>query len=486
MEFILHQPLYISELGKRTGQEDSIFPPQDAASSETKLFIVCDGMGGHLHGEVASSVIANTLGAALSHAGSTTITEGDIANAVNQAYDKLDEAYANSGEEEGNKMGTTLTMLCMHQGGCLIGHIGDSRIYHIRPASKEIVNRTRDHSLVQQLFDMGEISEEEMRTSSKKNVILKAMQPKQARRTMPELKNITDVRPNDYFYLCSDGMLEKMDDNEIIDIIAKDGLSDEEKISILRNRTESNADNHSAYLIHIKDVIGGAAPTASVVDVTADSDVCMVEEEESVTPNVSVVQPKAQRPHKVVVTKRQNKSSNSTLIMALVALVIAIAAFAVYWFVGQSGPDPDDSPAPKRELPRKTGDDYLNEQSARRNTKQRTFETSNGSKIQVESKPTAPATNSQPAQQQPTTQEPAQQHQSAASAASQQVRNAAASAGQHSTESTASEAIRRAGGKSNGMRLERVDNVPNSGSSASQSLGKIRDEVTGAVGGNKE
>ena len=101
---------------------------------------------------------------------------------------------------------------------------------------------------------MGDISYNEMKTSPRKNVIMKAMQPHQEQRSMATLAHITDVEPDDYFYLCTDGMLEEMEDEELMSIVASTD-TDEQKRQRLIEVTGGNADNHSAYLIKVKAVI---------------------------------------------------------------------------------------------------------------------------------------------------------------------------------------------------------------------------------------
>jgi hypothetical protein len=165
-------------------------------------------------------------------------------------YDELDKEDGG----EAKRMGTTLTFLYFHRGGCMIAHIGDSRIYHLRPATGQILYRSRDHSLVNDLYDVGEISKEQMRTSTVKNVITRAMQPHQETRSQADLVHVMDIKAGDYFYLCSDGMLEHMDDAELMSILSRKDLDDAAKRNLLVERTRDNADNHSAYIIHIKNV----------------------------------------------------------------------------------------------------------------------------------------------------------------------------------------------------------------------------------------
>lgn len=251
MKFQLYQPQAIHELGKRTNQEDSIYPLKGAATLGSRLFIVCDGMGGHEKGEVASAAVCQGMSKPAEEmlASSGIISDDDFQRLLNGAFSALDEADVN---HEGT-MGTTMTFMCLHNNGCLVAHIGDSRIYHLRPATGQVLYRSRDHSLVQQLYELGEISYNEMATSPRKNIILKAMQPHQEEAVNATLAHITDIKEGDYFYLCSDGMLEQMEDDELMDIL-RANCSDTEKAQELIRRTAENADNHSAYLVHIKGV----------------------------------------------------------------------------------------------------------------------------------------------------------------------------------------------------------------------------------------
>lgn len=250
------QPQAIHELGGRENQEDSIYPLVGTATEQNHFFVVCDGMGGMDKGEVASAAVCHAIGKACENLYDLhrPFTDDDFNNALQQAYDALDAADV---KHEGT-MGTTMTFLCFHAGGCLVAHIGDSRIYHLRPSlgyPEGVRFRSRDHSLVQQLYDLGEISYNGMATSPRKNIILKAMQPWQDDRTKASFAHITDVRVDDYFYLCTDGMLEQMDDEELMRIVGDQSKTDEEKAEQLKALTKDNADNHSAYLIKVKAVL---------------------------------------------------------------------------------------------------------------------------------------------------------------------------------------------------------------------------------------
>lgn len=251
----------LQELGQRTNQEDSLFPALGKSTSDDRLFVLCDGMGGHEKGEVASATVCETLSRVILsawHPGEV-LSDELFLQALSAAYDALDAK--DNGEER--KMGTTLTFLCLHASGATVAHIGDSRIYQLRPASKNtsarIVFRTQDHSLVNDLVKIGEITEEEAKHHPQKNVITRAMQPCQEHRAKADIAHLTDILPGDYFYMCSDGMLEEASDENILNVITKPNATDEQKLEMLRNVTEENKDNHTAHLIHIDKVEGDAS-----------------------------------------------------------------------------------------------------------------------------------------------------------------------------------------------------------------------------------
>ena len=253
MNISLHLPQAIYEIGSRQQQEDTIYPAAGTATVGSRVFIICDGLGGHEQGEVASAAVCQGMSAA---AEALLDSEGQMSDEQFQqvlacGYDTLDQADT---EHEG-KMGTTMTFLSFGRHGCLAAHIGDSRIYHLRPSDADwpVRYRSRDDSLVQLLYENGELSYYEMATSPRRNIIMKVMQPYKRIRTEATLVHITDVRVGDYFYLCSDGMLERMDDEELLQLLRESRSCEEAAVELTR-RTAQNSDNHSAYLIEIKDV----------------------------------------------------------------------------------------------------------------------------------------------------------------------------------------------------------------------------------------
>ena len=238
------------EMGKRDNQEDAIFPTMEQATDNDRVFVLCDGMGGHEHGEVASQTVCAAISEHLTTHWPIDGRVGDdlILDALNAAYLALD---AKDDDTVGKKMGTTLTLVVLHKGGCTAVHVGDSRIYHLRPKERRILYRSRDHSLVTELYQAGEISYEEMNTSKQKNIITKVLMPGEENRVKPDIVHIGDLQSDDYLYLCSDGMVEQMDDEQLIRILCSHE-SDSNKRKKLIRKTADNNDNHSALLIHVK------------------------------------------------------------------------------------------------------------------------------------------------------------------------------------------------------------------------------------------
>lgn len=316
MKIEIYQPQAIWELGQRNNQEDSIFPAFGEATDDDRLFILCDGMGGHEHGEVASQTVCKAMSDTLLSLSKQSFTDDDLLDALQTAYRQLD-CLDNS---HLRKMGTTLCLLYFHQGGLTAAHIGDSRIYHIRPKENRILYQSRDHSLVYDLYQAGEISYEEMRTSLQKNIITRAIQPGEESRVRPAIVHIADIQPGDYFYICSDGMLEQMDNDELCRLLSADG-SDEKKRMQLIAATSDNKDNHSAYLIHIKEVMREAGDNMLLDDEQTSKDNALNIRPQSQSNDVSIVSRPTPKPQAEV---RKSPKKGYTLYVLLAVCIILV------------------------------------------------------------------------------------------------------------------------------------------------------------------
>lgn len=250
MIITIQEPVCVHELGKRQNQEDSIFPTESVTSADDRLFMVCDGMGGHEHGEVASQLVCDVLTTYLKeHWNGDVLTDYVLQDAIDEVFRRIDALDDGSLKQ----MGTTMTLLCLHKGGATMAHIGDSRIYHIRPREGRILYKSRDHSQAYDLFMAGELTQEEMATYPKKNVITRAVMPGLERQPKTDIVHSTDIENGDVFFLCSDGMLEKMSDVELVKLLSS-GIGNEDMKKRLILDTQDNKDNHSAWVIQVKQV----------------------------------------------------------------------------------------------------------------------------------------------------------------------------------------------------------------------------------------
>lgn len=260
MKIEIRQPLTFSEIGRKDNQEDNIYPTLKELNTKNRFFILCDGMGGHDNGELASDTVCHALG---NYFENNIVEDGIITpayfnEALQYAYDELDKKDTGSLM----KMGTTMTCLYLHRKGYLVAHIGDSRIYHLRPANTDLANgrlgiiyQSSDHSLVNDLLKAGELTEEEAINFPRKNIITRAMQPNLERRYKADVFSFSDIQSGDYFFLCSDGILEQLTNERLCEILASP-ITDEEKLEAIRQVCyDKTKDNYTCYLIPIDKVV---------------------------------------------------------------------------------------------------------------------------------------------------------------------------------------------------------------------------------------
>lgn len=259
MKITIKQPLSFSEIGRKDNQEDFLWPLPNAVTVDDRVFLMCDGMGGHDNGELASKTAATALGKYLTSHPSPDgiVTKVMFEQALAYAYDELDKV--DNGAVK--KMGTTMTCLVLHRGGALVAHIGDSRVYHIRPSLADedgrsgIIYQSADHSLVNDLLRAGEITEEEAIDFPQKNVIMRAMQPHLERRYKADILNIDDVQAGDYFFLCCDGVLEQLTNDTLGEILKNQTLDDNAKVNAIKKVCDGKThDNYTCWLIPVFDV----------------------------------------------------------------------------------------------------------------------------------------------------------------------------------------------------------------------------------------
>ena len=185
---------------------------EDAAWYDEKrgIYAIADGMGGHLAGEVASSMAMDAVRIlATSH---RTAGIRALEDMVRDAHEAIAAHAAAHSECAG--MGTTLSVLWRGGSFAYIAHVGDSRIYRLREGSLERI--TQDHSLVEELVRAGVITDEEARTHPRRNVITRALGTEGS----VEVDLLTvPRRADDLWLICSDGLYDMVSNDRIAEIL---------------------------------------------------------------------------------------------------------------------------------------------------------------------------------------------------------------------------------------------------------------------------
>ncbi len=209
---------------KRQGNEDRF-----CLDPALGLYVVADGMGGHAAGEVASRLAVETIqewmGKYLSGADAAIMGPADAAGSAEANFLLSSIRLANriifdsaKDRREYTGMGTTVVAVLAQDDRFVLAHVGDSRIYRIR--RDHIIQVSRDHSFVQQQVDNGMMSAAEAHQSQYRHMITRAL----------GLKEIVDVelseqpaRAGDVLVLCSDGLSDLLDDEEILAAVQDHG-----------------------------------------------------------------------------------------------------------------------------------------------------------------------------------------------------------------------------------------------------------------------
>lgn len=239
---------YLTDPGKiRDHNEDSVTVIKN--SSGEILLAVADGMGGHRGGEIASSI-------AISHIGKRFMEISSLGNkedAINWIKDVVSEAnvqiykYTNENPESVG-MGTTLVLAVLTNQFLLFGNIGDSSGYVFK--NEKIHKITTDHTLVNLLVKSGELTEEEAKDHPRKNVLMRAL----GATTKVEMDIFDVERDVDGVMLCSDGLTNMLDDEQISKVLCEK-TSVEEKLTklIIKSNNRGGTDNISVAYLSMKD-----------------------------------------------------------------------------------------------------------------------------------------------------------------------------------------------------------------------------------------
>ncbi|HEY7544407.1 MAG TPA: Stp1/IreP family PP2C-type Ser/Thr phosphatase [Blastocatellia bacterium] len=259
---VFSDPGCVRETNEDSGRH---FEPDDAELLATKgsLFIVADGMGGHSAGEVASRMAVDLI-SRFYYENSDEPQEA-LRNAFLEANREIHRTSL--ADENLAGMGTTCTALVVMNHAAIAAHIGDSRLYLVREG--QIYLMTEDHSAVMEMVKRGWLSLEEARHHPDKNVILRAMG------SHPEVEvSIWDapfpVRVGDRFMLCSDGLYDLVEDEEIRQIVTASDPSGACETLIAMAKERGGHDNITVAIVSLapkNEPTIRQAPTTRIVEV---------------------------------------------------------------------------------------------------------------------------------------------------------------------------------------------------------------------------
>ena len=194
----------------RQFNEDSIVTGPDIG-----VAVLADGMGGHRAGEVASGIATRVVFGSLQTelAGFRSNAPGhSTVQAIDKSINRANKAIFDVGQGHAvyQGMGTTLALALFYDNRAALGHIGDSRIYRLRDDRLQLL--TRDDSLLREQIDLGYISAADAGESHNRSLVTRALGIEAS--VAPHLRE-DDVVPGDIYLLCSDGLSDLVDDDDI-------------------------------------------------------------------------------------------------------------------------------------------------------------------------------------------------------------------------------------------------------------------------------
>ena len=228
---------------KRKMNQDYVFVSEGPVGNLPNLFTVADGMGGHNAGDYASSHAVRILVDEIRED-----ADYNPVKVIRHAIEAANTEIRNRAQEDANLrgMGTTMVVATIVDQYAYIANVGDSRLYVI---SDEIRQITKDHSLVQEMVRMGEISEEEARNHPDKNIITRALG---AEKTVDvdffDLKLEKDCT----ILMCSDGLSNMVEDSKIQEIISDPEADIDQKGNALLREANQNGGKENIAIVLVE------------------------------------------------------------------------------------------------------------------------------------------------------------------------------------------------------------------------------------------
>lgn len=258
-------PLYIhggSDVGRQRQQNEDCFRVVQRADGSWVL-VVCDGMGGHEAGEVASAVASQRIVEVL--ASSAPV---EPPRALYDALMEANRAVLETARARGTpSMGTTAVAAWVLETRCYVGWVGDSRLYHFRQG--QVIERSRDHTRVEQMVQHGILTPEQAKLHPDAHVLLRALGGSAGAHQdfRPEVWNEPlELRSGDVVLLCSDGLYDLIEDAELYPLMERRDAQGAVDTLIRTANERGGNDNITAVLLVVGQpevpVAGAAAPTS--------------------------------------------------------------------------------------------------------------------------------------------------------------------------------------------------------------------------------
>lgn len=226
---------------ERSINQDYIYYSLDKIGCLPNLFVVADGMGGHKAGDIASRFTVENLVTLIRES-----KEKDLISIINNAIldvnERLFDKASESADYEG--MGTTLVVATIRDKLLKVANVGDSRLYII---NDDITQITRDHSLVEEMVSLGKLDRKAARTHEKKNYITRAIGGE--KNVEAEMFSV-DLKPGDKIIMCSDGLSNMVEDNDILNIVRHSDSLEEAVEGLIKTANDNGGkDNISVTII---------------------------------------------------------------------------------------------------------------------------------------------------------------------------------------------------------------------------------------------
>jgi len=229
---------------KRSSNQDFVYASEQKVGALASLFMVADGMGGHNAGDLASRLCVETMVETISNS-SLRAPVPILREAIDASNRAVSERAASDRNLAG--MGTTLVCAVLCGDTLYAANVGDSRLYILDDAT--ITQISHDHSLVEEMVRAGRLKPEQARSHPEKNIITRAIG--ESEQVQADFFDVA-VGPGDEILLCSDGLTNMVEDDEILRIVRRESSPEEAAVKLIEAANRAGGkDNISVVLVEV-------------------------------------------------------------------------------------------------------------------------------------------------------------------------------------------------------------------------------------------